>query len=119
MLVYLKEPMGYTELDGYRVYGCKYAYGSFGSTDLPMAIYKKYKDRLEHAQYTTEWLEKKFNRPFPKLAFTIDSLYKMDFLVLVEIAKLVGIDYRVRAKKNPTVIERNALRRSVISFLNK
>lgn len=118
VLVYLKEEMGYTQIEGYRVYGKKYAYGSFGPVDLPADLYKKNKAILEDAKYTREWLEEKFNKKFPAIAFTVDDLYKMKFSAMVEIAKLMGIKYAGVTGKNPTVRERHALRKSIISFLN-
>ena len=39
MLVYLKNDMSYTVLDGKRVYGKKFAYGSLGPTEVSMNIY--------------------------------------------------------------------------------
>ena len=110
--------MGYTEIDGYRIYGRKYSYGSFGSTDLPVAIYKKNKNILEDAKYTKDWLEVKFNKTFPRIAFTIDDLYKMDFIAMVAIARLVGVKYAGGIRKKPTIKERHAVRKSIIAFLN-
>lgn len=118
MLVYLKEPMGYTQLDGYRVYGRKYAYGSFGSTDLPVATYKKYKEILEDAPYTQGWLESKFNKSFDGYCFRIRDLYSMSFEDMIKLARLVGINYVERGRHEPTVKERNALRKSIVAFLN-
>jgi hypothetical protein len=118
MLVYLKEPMGYTQIDNYRIYGRKYAYGSFGAVDLPAKLYKKHKNILENAKYTKEWLEEKFNKTFPKMSFTIDDLYRMEFSAMLKIARLVGIDYIWASKKKPTIKERHALRKSIIAFLN-
>lgn len=118
MLVYLREEMGYTQLDGYRIYGKKYAYGSFGPADLPIELYKKNKKILEDAKYTKAWLDKKFGKDFPAISFTVDDLYKMKFSSMVEIASLMGIKYAGPTNKNPTVRERHALRKSIISFLN-
>jgi hypothetical protein len=118
MLVYLKEPMGYTQLDEYRVYGRRFAYGSFGSVDLPIDLYKKHRDILEDARYTKKWLENKFDKEFPNMSFTIGDLYRMDFKSMVKLAKLVGVKYVGSGKKTPTTKERHALRKSIITFLN-
>lgn len=118
MLVFLREPMGYTQLDGHRVYGRKYAYGSFGPTDLPTDLYKKHKDILEDAKYTKVWLDNKFKQNFPDIAFTASDLYRMDFEAMVDIARKMGIKYVWTTNKKPTTKERHALRRSIIAFLN-
>lgn len=118
MLVYLKEPMGYTQISEYRIYGKKYAYGSFGPTNIPYDLYKANYDILEDAHYTKRWLDSKFKREFPHISFTIQDLYKMDFSLMVEIAKLVGVKYTGSLKKEPTTSEKHALRKSIISFLN-
>ena len=118
MLVYLREPMGYTELEGHRVYVRKYSYGSFGSTNIPVIIYKKYKDILEDAQYTQDWLEKKFNNKFPNISFDVNDLYKMNFKTMIDLAILMGVKCKSSAKKKASIIERHALRKSIIYFLN-
>lgn len=118
MLVYLKEPMGYTQIDGYRIYGTKYAYGSFGPTDVPADLHRKHADILIDAKYTKQWLEEKFNKQFPSISFTVNDLYKMDFQAMVEIARLVGVKYAGTINKKPTTRERHALRKSIVSFLN-
>lgn len=118
MLVFLKEPMAYTTIDGYRIYGRKYSYGSFGSTDIPFDTYKKHRSIFEDAEYTEEWLESKFNKKFPPISFTIKELSKMGFTRIISIARLMGINYIWDGKRKPTVSERHAIRKSIISFLN-
>jgi hypothetical protein len=118
MLVYFKEPMGHTVVDGYRIYGRKYAYGSFGSTDLPLNVYKENRELLEDAEYTTAWLEKKFKRGFPPLSFTIKTLYEMQDDKLIQIATLIGIKSNYSKTQELTIKQRHALRKSIIYFLN-
>lgn len=118
MLVYFKEPMGYTVVDRYRIYGRKYAYGSFGSTDLPVDVYKEYRELLEDAEYTAGWLEKKFKKPFPPISFTIVSLYNMEDERLIQLASLIGIKSNYAKTHDLTIKQRHALRKSIIFFLN-
>lgn len=116
MLVYHIRPMGYTEIEGRRIYGKYFSYGSFGPTDVPRSFYKKHKDKLEEAEYTTVWLEEKFNMKFPDVRFKITEMYKLDFNKLVEVAQKIGIDY-IPGRK-PTDSQKRALRRSVISHIS-
>lgn len=118
MLVYFKEPMGYTVVDRFRIYGRKYAYGSFGSTDLPVDVYHEYRGLLEDAEYTTDWLEKKFKRQFPPISFTILHLYEMEDNRLIQLAGLVGVRSTYGKSQELTIKQRHALRKSIINFLN-
>lgn len=111
MLVYLKEPMGYTQIDGFRVYGEKFAYGSFGSKDVPLSTYKKYEDILEEAEYTQEWLENRYGVEFPPISFKLSEIKKINMDVLSEIAQCVGIDY-IKSYR-PTLKEKNALCKAI------
>lgn len=119
MLVYFKEPMSYLNIDGYKIYGKKYAYGSFGSTDIPIELYKKHEHVLIDAEYTARWLETRFGKKFPPISFTIKDLYSMEDSKLVDIAKLVGVKYHYRKSNELSIKERHALRKSIISYLNK
>jgi hypothetical protein len=116
MLVYLKKEMGHCKIDKYRIYGKKYAYGTFGSTDIPPEMYKKNKDILEEAEYTRVWLENKFDAIFPDVTFRMSDLYKMDFNSLVSIIRSMGVDYIMSAR--PTQKEKRALCRSIKKFLS-
>jgi hypothetical protein len=116
MLVYHKMPMGYAQLDGYRVYGRKYSMGSFGPTDLPREVYKKHKLVLEDAVYTQSWLEKRFKKSFPLVSF--DVSLDVDDDILKIIAELVGIKTTYGKRHELSVSERNAVRRSIILQLS-
>lgn len=119
MLVYLREPMGYTQLEGKRIYGRKYAYGSFGPADIPYKTYKANKGILIEADYTPEWLENKFGVEFPRVTFKVSDFSKMDFRLMADIANRMGVKYVWSASsKNPTLKQRNALKRSIVSFLD-
>lgn len=117
MLVYLKSPMGYTTLDGIRVYGKYYNYGSFGPSDIPFQTYKRHKDILEDAVYTKEWLESKFKKEFPDISFTVQDIFGLDSKTLISLARLVGVNYT--SNKELTINERYSLRKSLISFLDR
>jgi len=116
MLVYLKEPMGYIALSGYRIYGRCYNYGNFGATNIPKALYIKNKNILDDATFTSEILLEKFNIDVPGLSFKISKIHLLDFDKLIELAYAFGIDYRIR-KGKPNFSERLGLRKSVINHL--
>ena len=119
MLVYLKNPMGYTTIDGKRVYGKKFAYGTFGPTDISIDAYEKYKDILEDAEYTKEWLENKYKANFPDIKFTINTIKNLDYKNLALLAKLVGVKYHKGVKRKITRAEKNALVRSIKLALSR
>jgi hypothetical protein len=112
MLVYHSNPLGYLQIEGYRIYGKKYAYGSFGPTDIPRDLYKKHKDILVDAVYTKEWLDRKFSKNFPAISFDIS--FNISDADLKTIAELVGIKVSYGKRHELTTIERNALRRSIL-----
>lgn len=116
MLVYHKMPMGYAQLDGYRVYGRKYSRGSFGPTDIPRELYKKHRDNLEDAIYTQEWLEKRFNKSFPPISFDASLAVSDDMLKLI--AELVGVKVSYGKRHELSLPEKNALRRSILLHMS-
>ena len=116
MLVYLKTPMGYTQLGPYRIYGRKYAYGSFGSTDIPKGLYEENKNILEEAEYTGDWLSDRFDKYFPNIKFKLSELYRINNESLYEIAEGVGIKYL--RKKKLSVAEKRALCRSISNMIS-
>lgn len=118
MLVYLKQPMGYTSVDNKRVYGKCYAYGAFGPTNISMEAYAEHKNILIEAEYTKDWLDKKYNEDFPDTTFKLSELNKIDYATLSKIANLVGIKHH-KSRRKPTTSELIALRRSVAAALNK
>lgn len=118
MLVYHKEPMGYTSIGGTRVYGKYFNYGNFGATDIPRSVFRKNKDLLEEVEYNENVLEEIFNCKFPAVRFKISELWRVDFKTLIQIAKALGIEY-IKNNGNPTDIEKRALRRGVLSKITK
>lgn len=115
MLVYLKEPMGYSVIDGRRVYGRFYAHGAFGPVNLPRSVYLEHKDILEEIEISKEWLKKKTGKEFPA-SFKTSELFLLDFDVTVEIAALLGIDYI--KSKTVTRKQKAALHRAIISKID-
>jgi len=116
MLAYLKSPMGYTQIGPYRIYGRKFAYGRFGSTDIPKKIYDEHKNILEEGEYTQDWLEEKFEIDFPSVSFKLSQLYKVAPRTLIKIARCVGIDYIKNSRL--TNAEKRALCRSIASKIS-
>lgn len=119
MLVYFKEPMSFVELEGYRIYGRKYAYGSFGSTDIPLELYNSHRHLFLDAEYSPQWLERRFGRKFPQITFTAQDLYNMEDAKLAELAIALGVKYYYRKTAELSIKERHALRKSIITFLHK
>lgn len=115
MLVFLKEPMGYTQLDIYRIYGRNFSNGAFGSCDVPKELYMAHKDILEEAEYTPEWLKQRFGKEFPQITFRASELSKLDIDDLAKIAIAMGIKYK--KPRNPTLQDKNGLKRSILSKL--
>lgn len=118
MLVYHKEPMGYTSIGDKRIYGEYFNYGRFGPTDIPRSVFRKNKELLEEAEYNGEILGKMFGAEFPTVKFKLSEFWRVDFEVLIEIAKALGIKY-LKNRKALTNIERRALRRGVLSKITK
>ena len=111
MLVFLKNDMSYTLIDNKRIYGRKFAYGSFGPTDISINTYREKKNILDEAEYTREWLHKKFGNESPNISFKLSQLYQIDIDILIQIAKGVGIKY-IRNRKI-SVQEKRALCRAI------
>lgn len=115
MLVYLKEPMGNTTLDGKTLCGKYYARGAFGPTKVSKDYFNKNKDRLEEFEYTQDWLERKYSKRFPPVSFTPSTFWTIDFKTVIDIARLVGIDYVSKGNREYSDIEKRALRRSILN----
>jgi hypothetical protein len=114
MFVYLKQPMGCMSRDGYNFYGRYYCRGAFGPTSVPKDYYLKNRDVLEEMEITSDWLVRKFNRPFPQVSFKPSTFWQIDFYTTVEIARALGIDYKWKANREYTDVEKRALRRSIM-----
>jgi hypothetical protein len=116
MLVYLKEPMGYTSIGPYRIYGKRFSNGAFGASIVPKELFQEHKDILEEAEYTKDWLEEKFGRTFPDISFRISELSKLEMPELIGIAHGLGIDFK--KKKSYTLQDKNGLKRSITNMLS-
>lgn len=119
MLVYLKEPMGKTEIDGYIITGEYYNYGKLGPANVPRKVFLKNISILIEVPITDKWLSEKFNKDFPEVKFTITQMFEMDWTTLVQIARLMGIPYIDSGRKAPSKEYRKALRKSVIGKIDE
>ena len=107
--------MGSSTISGHRVYGRFYAYGSFGPTNMPRPTFLKNKSVLEEIEITTEWLLEKTGKAFP-VSFKTTELSHLNFDVVIDIAKLLGIEY-IKSKV-PSAAEQSALRRTIIKRID-
>ena len=107
--------MGYTSIGDKRIYGKYFNYGSFGPVNIPRSVFNKNKELLEEVEYDEKILGEMFGCYFPPVRFKISELHRLDITKLVEIAKLMGIQYI--SNRTPTHLEGRALRKSVISHL--
>ena len=112
MLVVLKEPMGYSTIDGHRIYGKCYAYGSFGPSSISKKTYFKNKDILEEVEITGSWLSKKTGKIFPNVSFLLTKMSELDLEITIEIARLLDI---VPVKKP----DKAALSRSIVKRIER
>ena len=117
MLVHLKEDMAYTQLDQYRIYGMKFAYGSFGDTDIPWELYREHANILEEGFYTSDWLKNKYGRDFPSVIFKISEMRKLDFDTIIEIAKGLCINFITSSRT--TYTQQKSLRIRVHKILKE
>jgi hypothetical protein len=118
MLVYSKQPMGYTSVGDKRVYGKSFAYGRFGPTEITYKEYMKNRDYLVQHPVTSAWLSSKFDKAFPEAEFTYENMHDdVSFETLVEIANLLEIKYVKKGK--PTIAEKRSLRRAIIFTIDQ
>ena len=117
MLVYHKDPLGYTSINGRRIYGEFFSYGRFGPAEVTYKEFREYRDILSELPITGEWLGRKFGKDFPECSFKYSEMRKLDFGKLIEIAKLLDIDYR--KPRHPTDIDRRALKKAVIEKIDR
>lgn len=111
MLVRLKEPMGYSTIDGRRVYGKHYAYGSFGPTKVPRRVYLKNRDVLEEVEITGEWLSKQTNKLFPDVKFLITRMSELTLEETLRIAELLDIKFIKTRNINKAALSRSIVKR--------
>lgn len=117
MLVYLKEPMASTEIDGKRIYGKSYSFGTFGPTELSVEQYKKYRDILIDAEYSSKWIKNKFGTD--SKAFKFSDLKEMPLEELTKFArKSLGLRYH-ETRTASNIVEKNALLRYIMHALSE
>jgi len=119
VLVYLKESMGRTELDGYVVCGEYYNYGRLGPANIPRQVYMKNKNVLLQVPITGEWLSKRFNKEFPTVRFTVEEMYRINWPTLVHIGRLMGIEYIGNERSQPSELHGRAMRRNILKRIEE
>ena len=107
--------MAATEINGKRVYGRRYGYGTFGPANLSIEEYRANKDRLEDAEYPVEWLRAKFGKDIKPFKFS--ELKDMEFLDLVAFARTLNMKYSVNSTITHTVAK-NALLKALMILLS-
>jgi len=117
VLVYLKEPMAYSTMNGRRIYGEFYSYGSFGPSSVSRKFFFENRDRLKEVEITSEWLVSQTGELFPDVSFLTTEMSKLDFEVIVAIARGLGIKYI--EKKKITTEEKKALNRAIVYHIEK
>lgn len=116
MLVYHIDSMGYTSIEGRRIYGRFFNYGRFGPTEISYDVFRKNRALLEEEYITDEWLNKRFGANFPSVNLKLTEMWKIDFKLLIRIANLLGIKYT--KPRHPTITEKNALRRAIFRTID-
>lgn len=116
MLVYHRDSMGYTSIGDTRVYGEYYCYGSFGAAEILYKDYCRNKENLIEVPITGEWLSSKFGKTFPSCKFKYTEMRKLNFDTVIEIAILLGIDYK--KSRHPTDKDKTALKKAVMKKID-
>ena len=89
-------------------------------TNIPYDLFKENQHWLIEAEYTTEWLEKKFNKKFPSVIFKYSELHKLHDDLLIEIAILCGVDYKMKwGHGHLSLEEKNALKKGILYMLER
>ena len=107
--------MGSSTIEGKRIYGRCYAYGSMGPTIIPRAVFFKNRDRLEEAEVTSSWIQKQTGNICPTVSFKTTELGKLDLNLTIEVAAALGINYIKSAKV--TTKEKVALRQAIVKTI--
>ena len=120
MLVYLKEPMGIAEIDGVTIAGKYYNYGRLGAKNVPYLFWRKHNDKLEQIPITRQWLEKKTGKKFPLDIPLTKDMSDLDWHTLLEMASLLGIDYRPTSTYIPsgTDEEQRGIKKAIFAAID-
>jgi len=94
MLVYASNPMGYFEIDGRRIYGRHFAYGSFPPTYIPLTYWEVNKDKFEIVRIDDKWLSKKTRKECPPfiLNYNDDDLKSLNLQELKQLCEALKLD---------------------------
>lgn len=114
MLVYLKESMGYSDIDGRRIYGEYFARGAFGPTVVSRSFYYKNSNRLVEATIDSRWIKEKTGGTI-SFRFKSREINELSWDRMIELAKAIGIDY-IGGRSNE---ERKGLKRAIINTLEQ
>jgi hypothetical protein len=108
--------MGSSQIDGRRVYGKFYAYGSMGPTRIPRGIFKENRDILEEAEFTSDWINSRTGGKLSSnIKFKSYTLKKYNWDILVEIARVLNIKF-VKQKRDDSYIKRSLIRSILIKL---
>ncbi len=88
MLVHFIEPHGILHFAGFRIYGSRWGRRP---VDIPFALYKDSKTLFQDATYRSKYLSEKFGRPVDEIAFTVNELRTLPWLVLWALASQMGV----------------------------
>lgn len=106
MLVYCKDYLGYSSINGKLVYGRGYNRGRFGPTEISYAEYLQNANSIEKIPYTKQYLDKKHKKNFPHAEFyTWHDLKKYGLEILTDFATLLDIDWKNRRSLSESDIE--------------
>jgi len=109
MLVYLKEPMGITTIDGVFLTGEYYNYGRHKPANVSTKFYARHKDVLREIPITKEWLEKHFGPNPPVEKFLGSEIFRLSMPEVIKLAQYMGIKYRGKLTHNIDFDHRKAL----------
>jgi len=118
MLVYAANPMGYLELEGQRIYGRYFAYGSFEPKRISYDTYKRHTNALEEVPIHSKRLEEYFGVPFPDFTFQFSKWGTFPDEHIQDIATSIGIMWRRKNKLsvNETIGLKKAIRNRLDSL---
>lgn len=94
MLVYLKQPMGYTEIEGKRIYGKFYNYGRMGPTKASKEFYWRNKEYLIPVFWDSDTITKVIGRQCPAITpFTYSNMSELTEEEIKSLCAYFSIDY--------------------------
>jgi hypothetical protein len=116
MLVYCRNPLGYTTIDGKRIYGRRFARGSMPPVNLSSIPYWHSRAGLEAVPYTKTWLDAQYGTDFPNVSFVGGrDLMELPCPILIQIVRALGVQYR--NTKNSFEDEKPGLVETIVRLL--